>query len=145
MKTIKTFILEMVLWLLLLKILGLKIRGQIKVDAFRKKLMIPESEILKFTEHEIKSKIGNIFVNEKMLEEYSVKILEIDAYFYKHYKKIFKKLQTDKNGSKYILFGIDVYFTEYLLAVEVDEKGHIDRDLNFEKKRQDALKKKSWL
>ena len=41
-----------------------------------------------------------------------------------------------------MLFRINVYFTEYLTAVEVDEKGHTDRDLIFEKKRQKALEKK---
>ena len=40
-----------------------------------------------------------------------------------------------------MLFRIDVYFTEYLLAVEIDEKGHIDRDLTFEEKKQEALAK----
>ena len=55
---------------------------------------------------------------------------------------ITKKIQVDENGSEYILFRIDVYFTEYLLAVEIDEKGHTDRDLIFEKKRQKALKQK---
>ena len=44
-----------------------------------------------------------------------------------------------------MLFRIDVYFTEYNLAVEIDEKGHIDRDLNFEKKIQEALEKSTWL
>ena len=42
-----------------------------------------------------------------------------------------------------MLFRINVYFTEYLTAVEVDEKGHTDRDLIFEKKRQEVLEKKS--
>ena len=37
---------------------------------------------------------------------------------------------------------IDVYFTEYFLAVEIDEKCHTDRDLTFEEKRQKALEKK---
>ena len=46
------------------------------------------------------------------------------------------------NGCDCILFWIDVYFTEYLLAVEIDEKGHIDRDLIFEAKTQEALEKK---
>ena len=52
-----------------------------------------------------------------------------------------KKIQVDKNGCKYILFRIDVYFNKFLLAVEIDEKGHIDRDLDliFEEKRQEAL------
>ena len=45
---------------------------------------------------------------------------------------IMKKMQVDKNGSKYILFRIDVYFNKFLLAVEIDEKGHTDRDLIFE-------------
>ena len=49
--------------------------------------MIPKSEISKFPEYEVKSKIGNIFVNEKIMKEYSVKIYEIDPYFYEHYKK----------------------------------------------------------
>ena len=64
-----------------------KKRGKRKIDGFRKKLMIPESEIPECPEHEVKSKIGNIFVNEKILEEYSVKIYEIDLYFYEHYRK----------------------------------------------------------
>ena len=40
-----------------------------------------------------------------------------------------------------MLFRIDIYFTEYSLAVEIDEKGHTDRDLIFEEKRQKALEK----
>ena len=72
--------------------------------------MIPESEISERPEYEVKSKIGNIFVNENILEEYSVKIYEIDPYFYEHYKKI----RVDKNGREYKLFRIDVYFSEYL-------------------------------
>ena len=55
---------------------------------------------------------------------------------------IYKKKKTDKNECEYILFRIDVYFTEYFLAVEIDEKGHTDRDLIFEEKRQKALEKK---
>ena len=87
-----------------------KKRGIRAIDRFRKKLMIPDSEISKCPEHEVKSKIGTIFVNEKILEEYSVKICEIDPYFYEHYRK---KIQVDKNGYECILFRIDVYFTEY--------------------------------
>ena len=44
--------------------------------------MIPDYEISVSIEHVVKSKIGTIFVNEKILKEYSVKIYEID-----HYKK----------------------------------------------------------
>ena len=53
-----------------------------------------------------------------------------------------KKIQVDKNGCKYILFRIDVYFNKFLLAAEIDEKGHSDRDLIFEEKSQEALEKK---
>ena len=51
-------------------------------------------------------------------------------------------MQTDENGSEYISFRIDIYFTECCLAVEIDEKGHIDRDLILEDKRRNALEKK---
>ena len=101
--------------------------------------MIPDHEISKCLEHEIKSKIGITFANEKTLEEKSVKIYEIDPYFYEHYKE---KIQVDNNDREYILLRIDVYFTEYFLAVEIDEKCHTDRDLTFEEKRQKALEKK---
>ena len=101
--------------------------------------MIPDYEISVSIEHVVKSKIGTIFVNEKILEEYSVKIYEIDPYFYEHYKK---KIQVDNNDQEYILFRIDIYFTEYFLAVEIDKKGHTDNDLIFEEKRQKALEKK---
>ena len=99
--------------------------------------MIPEFQIIKCPENDVKSKIGTIFVNEKIFEEYSVKIHEIDPYFHEHYKK---KIQTDENGSEYKLFRIDIYFTEYSLAVEINEKGHTDRDLMFEKKRRSTRK-----
>ena len=101
--------------------------------------MIPDFEIPKCPEFEVKSKIGKIFKKHNPLEEYSVKIYEIDSYFYEHYEK---KIQADKNGCKYILFRIDIYFSECFLAVEIDEKGHTDRDLIFEEKRQKALEKK---
>ena len=86
--------------------------------------MIPDSEIPVCSEHEVKSKIVIIFVNEKILEEYSVRIYEIDPYFYEHYKE---KIKVDKNEREYILFRIDVYFTEYLLSVKIDEKGQSNR------------------
>ena len=62
-------------------------KGIKAIDRFRKKLKIPDYEISVSIEHVVKSKIGTIFVNEKILEEYSVKIYEIDPYFYEHYKK----------------------------------------------------------
>ena len=50
-------------------------------------------------------------------------------------------LKVDENGHSYILFRTNVYFSEYILAVEVDEKGYTDRDFIFEKKGQKALEK----
>ena len=55
-------------------------------------------------------------MNEKILEEYSVQIYEIDPYFYEHYKE---EMQVDKTGHEYILFRTDVYFTKYLVTVEI--------------------------
>ena len=76
---------------------GEKTRSIRAIDGFRKKLMIPDSEIPKCPEFEVKSKIGKIFKNQNLLEEYSVKIYEIEPYFYDRYEK---NLQADKNGCK---------------------------------------------
>ena len=66
---------------------GEKTRGIRAIDGFRKKIMIPDSEIPKCLELEVKSKIGKIFKNQNLFEEYSVRIYEIDIYFYEHYKE----------------------------------------------------------
>ena len=70
--------------------------------------------------------------NKKILEEHSVKIYEIDPYIYENYEE---RIRVDENGWNYILFRIDVHFIKDNLAVEIDGKGHDDRDLIFEKKR----------
>ena len=76
---------------------GEKKRGIQLIDVFRKQLMISDYEISVSVEHKVKSKIGTIFVNEKILEEYSVKIYEIDHYYYEHYKKKYKLTIMIKN------------------------------------------------
>ena len=81
-------------------------------------------------------------MNENIFEEYSVRIYEIDLYFYEDHKG---KIKGDKNGCKYILFKIDVYSTEYFLAVEIDEQNHESRDLIFEKNKTRGIRKKTWL
>ena len=86
--------------------------------------MISDSEIPKCPEFEVKSKIGKLIMNEKILEEYSVKVYEIDPYFYEHHKE---KINVDKNRCEYIWCRIDVYFTKYFLAVEIDEPNHVAR------------------
>ena len=72
----------------------------------------------------------------------NVKIYKIDPYSYEHYQK---QIQVDNNGCKYILFRIDFYFSEYSLAVEIDEIGHTGRDFIFEKKKTKTITKKTWL
>ena len=119
---------------------GEKKRGIRAIDRFRKQLIIPDDELTKCPKHEVKLKMGNIFVNEELLEEYSVKIYEIHSYFYEHYYN--KKIQVHNKSQKNILFKSDIYFTKYSLAIEMDEKGHTGRDRIFEEKRQKALEKK---
>ena len=121
---------------------GEKKRGVRAIDGFRKKLIIPDSEILACLEFEVKSKIGKLFWNEKILEEYSVGMYENDPFFYKHHKE---KIKVDKNGCKYILFRIDAYFTEYFLAVEIDEQNHEGREIIFEKKKTRSIRKKNFV
>ena len=50
--------------------------------------MIPDSEIPKCPEFEVKSKIGKIFKKHNPLEEYSVKIYELILIFINIMKKI---------------------------------------------------------
>ena len=46
--------------------------------------MIPDSEIPKSPEFEVKSKKGKIFENHNFLVEYSVQVYEINPYFCEH-------------------------------------------------------------
>ena len=92
--------------------------------------MIPDTEV--------RSKINKIFRNHNPVEKYSVKIYKIDPYYYEQYEKY---IQVDDNECNYILFKIDIYFSKYSLAVEIDKKGD-DRNIIFEVKRQKALAKK---
>ena len=41
-----------------------------------------------------------------------------------------------------MLFRIDISFSKSFLAVEIDEKGHTDRDIIFEEKKQKVLEKR---
>ena len=75
----------------------MKKKGIRAINGFRRKLFIPDYEISESIEHKVKSKIGTIFVNEEILEEYSVKIYEIDPYFSKNYEKKCKLIIMIKN------------------------------------------------
>ena len=88
---------------------GDKKRIERKRDGFRKRLMIPESEISERPEYNIKSKIRNEFVNEKNRECHCVKIYEIDRCFYQHYekkKKLMKMDVTTYYSELMVIFGI---------------------------------------
>ena len=102
--------------------------------------MIPESEISECPEYKVKLKIGNIFVNEKILEEYYVKIYKTDPYFYEHYKKKKKLMKMDMNTyySELMLIFLNIFqlqklmkkviLTETLLLRRKDNK-HWERKL----------------
>ena len=76
---------------------GEKTRCIRAIDGFRKKIMISDSEISKCPEFEVKSKIVKIFKNHNPLEEYSVKIYQIDPYFYENYEKKYKLIKMNIN------------------------------------------------
>ena len=72
--------------------------------------MIPDSEIPKSTEFEVKSKIGKIFNNQNPFKEYSVKIYKIDPYFYEYYeKKKYKLMQ----------MGVNIYYLELIFILVI--------------------------
>ena len=91
--------------------------------------MIPDHEISVSIEHVVKSKIGTIFANKKSLKNALSRFMKLILIFISITKK---KIQVDNNDQEYISF-----------RIEIDEKGHTDRDLIFEKKRQKALEKKT--
>ena len=68
--------------------------------------MIPDSEIPKYLEFEVKLKIRKILKNHNFLEEYSVKINKIDLYFYKHYERKYKL----------IIMGTNIYYLELIFT-----------------------------
>ena len=55
-----------------------------------------------------------------------------------------KKKQVDKNWRECILLRIDVYFTEYLLAIETDEK-NILAEILFLRRKDKKHQKKNFL
>ena len=65
----------------------MKKRGIKAIDEFRIQLFIRDHQISDSIEDKVKSKIGRIFVNGDILEEYSVRIYEVDPYFSENYKK----------------------------------------------------------
>ena len=59
-------------------------------------------------------------------------------------KSVIDAFEWENMQTQYIFSGykIDLYFHVYKLAIEVDEKGHKERNIDHEIKRQKALEKK---
>ena len=101
--------------------------------------MIPKSEISQCVENMMKSEIGKVFVNGKVLEEYCVKIYEVDPYFYEYYEK--KK--------KLLIMVIVMYYLELMFAFmntfqlqKLMKKGILTEILSL-KKRARSIRKKT--
>ena len=86
---------------------GEKSRSIRAIDGFRNKLMIPDSEIPNCPEFEVKSKLGKIFKNHNLPEEYSVRIYKIHPYFDEHYEKKYKV----------IIMGVNIYYLELIFTL----------------------------
>ena len=101
--------------------------------------MIPYSEIPKCPEFEVKSKIGKIFKKHNPLEEYSVKIYEIDPYFYEHYEKKYKLIKMGVN-----IFYLELMFilTDFYWQQKLMKKIILTEILFLRKKGKNHQKKK---
>ena len=73
--------LEMMPWLLLLNVPGVKKKRWKKNRCVQKKIMIPESEISKCSEHEVKSNIGNIHEKKKFSMNILLKFMKLMTIF----------------------------------------------------------------
>ena len=59
-------------------------------------------------------------------------------------KSVMDAFEGENMQTQYSVLGyiIDLYFHDYKLAIEVDKKGHKDRNIDHEIKRQEAIKEK---
>ena len=85
---------------------GEKKRGIRIIDGIRNKLIFTDFEIPKCPEFGVKSKITKTFKNHNFLEKNSVKIYEVDSYFYKHYEKKYKLIK----------MGVNIYYLELIFT-----------------------------
>ena len=70
----KNYVKNDVMTIIIKRCRGEKTRDIRAIDSFRNKLTIPDSEMSKCPEFEVKSKIGKIFKKHNPLEEYFVKV-----------------------------------------------------------------------
>ena len=101
--------------------------------------MIPDSKISKCPEFEAKSKIGKIFKKHNPIEEYSVRIYEIDPYFYEHYEKKYKLIKMGVN-----IFYLELMFilTDFYWQQKLMKKIILTEILFLRKKGKNHQKKK---
>ena len=80
---------------------------------------------------DFKNKLGFNIQDPKMIQEQSI------------FTKIKDSFSTEEITFQYFVLGykIDAYFLKHKLAIEVDERGHNDRDLESEIERQKSLEK----
>ena len=84
-----------------------KKRGERKIDAFRRKSIIPDSEIAECPEYEVRSKIGNIFVNEKILENILFRFMKLVVIFMSITEKKYKLMK----------MGVNIYYLEFMFIL----------------------------
>ena len=137
----KTYVKNDVMTTVIKRCRGKKTRGIRAIDGFRNKLMILDSEIPKCPEFEVKSKIGKIFKKHNPLEEYSVKIYEIDPYFYEHYEKKYKLIKMGVNIFYLELMCILINFYQHQILMEKV----ILTEILFLRKKDKKHQKKTWL
>ena len=137
----KTYVKNDVMTTVIKRCRGEKTRGIRAIDGFRKKIMIPDFEIPKCPEFEVKSKIRKIFKKHNPLEEYSVKIYEIDPYFYEHYEKKYKLIKMGVNIYYLELMFISINFYQQQKLMKKD----ILTEILFLKKKDKKHQKKNLL
>ena len=93
----RTYVRNDVMTAIIKRCRGEKTKGIKAIDGFRKKFMIPDSEIPKCIEFEVKSKIGKTFKNQNLFEEYSMKLILIF-------------MSTMKQKYKLIKMGVNIYY-----------------------------------
>ena len=108
-------------------------------DGFRNKLMIPDSEIPKYQEFEVKSKIGKTLKNIISLKNILLRFIKMILIFI---NIVTKKIQTDKNECNYILFRIDIYFSEFFQQYKLMKKD-ITIETLFSKKKDKKHQQKN--
>ena len=87
-----------------------------------KKLWIPDSEISVAQNLKLNQKYGKSLRNVIPLKNIMLGFMKLIFIF----MNIMKKIQAGENGHKYMLFRINIYFSECFLAIEIDEKEHTD-------------------